>query len=70
MTRYRSLERGVEKAGCAIVGLWIVYFAIKVITLPIFVVNLIWLVQACQHNAVGSFDFSWLIISAIGILIL
>lgn len=53
-----------------IVIFWVIWFALKVIALPIFIVNLIYMISAIQHGSINHFDFGWLVISAFGVVFL
>lgn len=49
---------------------WFAYLAIKIAAIPVLVVNLIWLLSAAHHNTVGSFDFTWFVLSLLAFLFL
>jgi hypothetical protein len=64
------MERAAGGAIAGITLFWIIWFVLKIVALPILVVNIIYLVGAIQHGTVGTFDFGWLIISAVGVIVL
>jgi hypothetical protein len=73
MERFETRPQGLHLVKGLAVGwivFWVAYIAVKIAMVPIIIVNIIWLVQACQHNTVGTFDFTWLIISVLGFLFL
>lgn len=59
-----------DKLFSGIVLFWLIWFALKIIALPVLIVNIIYLIGAVQHGNVGTFDFGWLVISAAGVIIL
>lgn len=60
----------VDAWGIAALVFWIAFWIVKLISIPILIVNIVYLVSAANAGTVGTFDFLWLILSAIGVLVL
>lgn len=70
---YRSTSTVETAAAGLFTGValfWILWLAIKVIALPVLIVNICYLVTAIQNGAVGAFDFTWLIVSLAAFIVL
>lgn len=72
--RYSYRSAPADKAAVGIFSgialFWILWLAVKVVALPVLIVNICYLVTAIQNGAVGTFDFTWLIVSFAAFIVL
>lgn len=65
-----SRSSGAEAAGGILGCLVIIWWALKVIAVPIFIVNLIYLCNALSAGTMATFDWTWLIVSGVSLFVL
>lgn len=68
-TKRRRADGGAVFTG-VLALLVLIWWLVKIIFVPIFIVNAIYLLNALGHGTLGSFDWTWLVVSVVGLFIL
>lgn len=53
--------------GCLLI---VIFWGLKLVCLIGLIIQVCYLIVAAQHDAVGTFNFTWLVLSAAGVLLI